>query len=241
MNGFATTQWTLVFQAAADAANPSRDAVGQLIESYWIPLYAFARQRGLSSADAEDATQEFLFRITESDFLERADPAKGRFRTFLLTAWKRFLIDQYRKESRERRGGQARHWSIDFRQADQQWRELVSRSIAPEDAFTVQWAKSILAEAHRRIESDYSGSDRQRFFQCMTPWMTKPIDASQYAQLESQLRMSRSAIKVGLHRLRQRYGTYLREVISETVDDPQDIESELHELLRVMANTTPVS
>lgn len=239
MSGFATTQWTLVFQAASDPATPGRNALGQLMESYWIPLYAFARHRGLSSADAEDATQDFLCRITESDFLEKADPAKGRFRTFLLTAWKRFLIVQYRKESREHRGGLVRHWSIDTRYADQQCNELVSQSVAPEDAFTIQWAKSILAEARRRIEGDYAASDRKRFFQSLVPWLTKPMEASQYEKLEAELRMSRSALKVGLHRMRQRFGGYLREVISETVDDPQDIESELLELLRVTSNATP--
>ena len=124
---FATTQWTLVWRAASDESQYARPALEEIMRRYWLPLYSSARRRGLSNQDAEDATQEFLSGIIDGRLLESADPAKGRFRTYLLTAWKRFLIDQNRKATAQRRGGQFTSFAIDFNSGEEHC-ELLSRA-----------------------------------------------------------------------------------------------------------------
>jgi RNA polymerase sigma-70 factor (ECF subfamily) len=233
---FATTQWTLVWQAAAEDSQHGRPALAEVVKRYWLPLYSFARRRGLSSQDAEDATQEFLSRVMEGNLLGAADPAKGKFRTYLLTAWKRFLIDEYRKQGAARRGGAVQIASLDVACGEQQWLALRDRQSDPEQLFMLSWANTVLDETRQRLQADYRNSKRLPIFEVLHPKLTTQLDATAYAELAQQLSTSVSAVKVAMHRLRQRFGSTLREVIQETLDDPRDVDAELSELLRVMGS-----
>ena len=236
MNSFATTRWTLVLKAVAEDSAYDRPALGELMASYWPPLYGYARFKGLSATDAEDATQEFLSQLLNRQFLEKADPLKGRFRSFLLTAWKRFLIDRHRHESRQQRGGQIRHWPIDADSAEQHW--LASRayySTDPDRAFMLNWADGIIEQARSRIQQDYASGGRESFFQSTFPLLTTPLGETDYERLAKELKSTSNAIKVGLHRLRQRFAEKLREVVAETVEEPAEIESEIRELSEYFA------
>jgi DNA-directed RNA polymerase specialized sigma24 family protein len=102
---FVTTRWSLVLAAGGKESDSSRSAMGRLVETYWYPLYAFARRKGRGPEEACDLTQEFLLGLLDRRFLGDADPQKGRFRTFLLTAFERFLVAEWRRGSREKRGG----------------------------------------------------------------------------------------------------------------------------------------
>lgn len=230
-SSFATTQWTLVCQAASDDSNHSRPALEKFIQRYWQPLYCFARQRGMSAADAEDATQQFLSEILDGKLLSRANPLKGRFRSFLLTAWKRFLVDEYRRGQSEKAGGKVQCVSLDAAATETSWQGLAARTTEPDGAFTLAWANSVLEQVRQAIANDYAQRGRQQLFQVMWPAITTPLQATDYDQLASQLSMTQSAIKVALHRLRQRYGETLRAIVAETVEDPSDIDRELVELL----------
>ncbi len=201
---------------------------------YWLPLYSSGRRQGLSNQDAEDATQEFLCNIINGKLLDSADPSKGRFRTYLLTAWKRFLIDQYRKRSSERRGGGATTIPLNFEAGEQHWLALQSREPDPDRMFMRSWASSLLEEAKNRLQTDYSRRNRQTLFMVLQPWLTQSPSASDYVQLGCQLDSSASTVKVALHRMRTRFGTLLREVVAETVDDPSDIDCEINELLQLL-------
>lgn len=232
---FATTQWTLVWQAAAEDSKHGRPALAEVIRRYWFPLYSYARRRGLSSEDAEDATQEFLSRVLEGNLLGSADPAKGKFRSYLLTAWKRFLIDAYRKQKAVQRGGRARVGSLDVVSGEKQWQALSLRDHDPDRVFMLGWANAVLDEVRLRLCVDYERSNRKSIFEALVPKLTTQLDAADYSQLASQLGVSLSSVKVALHRLRQRYGATLREVILETVDDPKDVDTELRELLQLLS------
>ncbi len=233
---FATTQWTLVWQAAAEDSKHGRPALAEVIRRYWLPLYGFARRRGLSSEDAEDATQEFLSRVLDGNLLGSADPAKGKFRSYLLTAWKRFLIDEYRRNRAIQRGGHVRFGSIDVASGEKQWQALQARDGDPDRIFMLGWANAVLDEVRQRLCVDYQRTNRLNTFETLVPKLTSQLDAETYAQLAAQLGVSTSAVKVALHRLRQRYGTLLREVILETVDDPRDVDAELSELLQLLSS-----
>ncbi len=201
---------------------------------YWLPLYSSARRGGLSNQDAEDATQEFLICILDGKLLDTADPAKGRFRNYLLTAWKRFLVDQFRKQSAARRGGDATHLNIDFATGEKHWLALQSREPDADRLFMRSWATSLLEDVRSRLACEYARRNRQPLYETLVPWLTESPTAQKYNELANQLGISVSAVKVALHRLRTRFGSLLREVVGETVDHPADIDREIRELLELI-------
>jgi RNA polymerase sigma factor (sigma-70 family) len=228
---FATTHWTLVKSAASEDSQWARPALNELVRRYWLPLYSFARKRGLSSEDAEDATQEFLITFVDRHVLDRADPAQGRFRAFLLTAWKRFLVDQHRKHSAQRRGGDLQKLSIDFSHGEQYWTGMLTREPDPDRIFMRSWATSMLDAVRDRLRTEYSQRNKAPLFEALVPWLTESPTASQYQQLALDFTSSPSAIKVALHRLRSRFGATLRAMVEETVDSPADVDNEISVLL----------
>ncbi len=232
---FATTHWTLVWQAAQEDSRTGRPALEELIRRYWQPLYGFARRQGLPREDAEDATQEFLSRVVRGDLLRGADPTKGKFRTYLLVAWKRFLIDEYRRHQSLRRGGGSLQLSLDFVSGEQRWLALQSREPDPDRLFTLSWANTLLDEVRRRLKSAYAERHREAVFDALMPCLTESLTKANYEQIAATLSLSPSAVKVALHRLRQRFGETLRALVLETLDDPADIDAEITELLSVLS------
>ncbi len=233
---FATTQWTLVWKAASEDSSVGRSALEQIVSRNWQPLYSYARRHGLSREDAEDATQEFLHEIIRGNLLEKLDPARGKFRAFLLTAWKRFLIDEYRGRQAEKRGGKVQVFPLDFDTGERGWLQIESRQPDPDRAFNVAWAKGLLAEANKRLRSEYSAPDRTAMLEALTGFMTRSPSAADYQRIAGNLQSTVGAVKVALHRLRGRYGSALREVVLETIDDPAELDSEIQELISIIAN-----
>jgi len=229
-----TTQWTLVLRAATEDSDHGRPAFEQFVQRYWKPLYSFARQRGLSTSDAEDATQEFLSSLLDRSWLIQADPAKGRFRSFLLTTLKQFLIDRYRKEHRQRRGGDMRKWSLDVMAGERTFLMATAHQPDEDRSFMLAWANSILEATRMRLRNEYAGRANLRVHDALSPYLTLPIDQATYLNLSKQLDLSTSALRVALHRLRQRFGESLRDMISETVATPDEVDQELRELLDVL-------
>ena len=234
-----TTQWTDVVKAAQEKPTGARPALGHLLEKYWRPLYFFARQKGLSAADAEDATQEFMHALIEGDVLAKADPAKGRFRTFLLTIWQRFLIDRSRSESRLKRGGGEMITSVFCAGGERDFLELSTyrkTSPLPEELFEQEWASSIVREAFTTIEQAYSRSNRGIVFHALAPFVIQPTSAQTYDSIVSQTGLTLGAAKVALHRLRQRFADVLRQSVAETLEDPSDLDAEIDALLRFLSS-----
>jgi RNA polymerase sigma factor (sigma-70 family) len=231
---FATTQWTLVWEAAKEDSQHGRPALAEVVRRYWQPLYLFARNQGLPSQDAEDATQEFLSGVMEGRLLEKADPAKGRFRTFLLVAWKRFLIDEFRKANTQRRGGGVQQVPLDVGTGEQNWLAVQSQEPDGERVFMRSWANSLLYESRERLRREYYSRGKSELFESLLPKLTTTIDGEEYQILADRLKLSVGAVKVALHRLRQKFGQTLRDVVAETVDESTDIDQELSDLLSVL-------
>lgn len=231
----ATTQWTLVMRAATEDSDHGRPALEQIVQRYWKPLYSFARQRGFSSSDAEDATQEFLSNLLDRQWLKKADPAKGKFRSYLLTSWKQFLIDQYRREQRQRRGGGMKKFSLDVVAGERVFQIASAQHPSEDRSFLLAWANNILEVARQRLTAEYTQRGNLSVLQSLGPYLTTPIDTAAYQKLAVELSISSSALRVTLHRLRQRFGETLREVVRETVESPEDVDQEIYELLEVLS------
>ena len=223
-----------MWEAAQEDSQAGRPALTEVVRRYWQPLYLFARNQGLSSQDAEDATQEFLSGVMEGRLLAAADPAKGRFRTFLLVAWKRFLIDEFRKANAQRRGGWVQQVPLDVGTGEQNWLALQSQEPDAERVFMRSWANSLLHEARERLRRQYYQRGKSELFESLLPKLTSTIDGDEYEGLATRLKLSVGAIKVALHRFRQKFGQTLRDVVAETVDESSDIDQELSELLNVL-------
>ncbi|XZE32704.1 RNA polymerase sigma factor [Pirellulaceae bacterium SH501] len=235
---FTTTHWTAVFQAAKEQTGAPRQHFGLLVQKYWGPLYHFAREQGLQAEDAEDATQGFMQEMLNGELLQRADPTKGRFRTFLLHAWKQYLIDRYRFETREKRGGRATEVPLSESLIPDRDGGADGRMITLEAEFFTRWADQVVENAMRRLEEEYEENDRQRVFQTLRVHLTSELNSALYHQLGEALGITAAAAKVAMHRLKHRFGTTLRDVVAETIDDLTTLEEEIAFLANAVATRT---
>ena len=229
-----TTHWTMVFRAASEERGSRRLVLGELLEKYWQPLYFYARRQGLSAEDAEDATQALMTKLVEGDFLATADPAKGRFRTYLLTYWKRFLIDRARSEGRIKRGGDRSILSLSGERGEEAWKLWSSTSqpgLDADGAYEAEWARSILRNTVEILRAEYASSQRELAFESLLPYLTVPVDNQTYLDVSKRMSVSLGAAKVALHRLRQRFAQTLRLVVQETLEDAGDLDSEIQTLM----------
>lgn len=234
---FVTTHWSQLNLADADTEN-CQQALIYLCQNYWYPLFAFACYNGMAEKDAEDATQSFFYDIIHNQDLRGADPKKGRFRTYLIGAFKKHLVDQYRQKSAQKRGGQQTIIEIDgltAAEAYQVERELYSTA---DDLYDGVWAQQILDQAFSRLEEDYKERDKSLLFKVLSPVLTSRTQDVDVEHLALQIGMSKVATYQAIVRIRQRWKSYICEVVGETLTDPsqQKIMEELQYLLKCLKN-----
>ncbi|MEO5960742.1 MAG: sigma-70 family RNA polymerase sigma factor [Opitutaceae bacterium] len=233
---FATTRWSIVLRAGRTDAAQASAALDRLCQTYWFPVYAQVRHRGCNAHDAQDLTQGFFARLLEGDMIARADPARGRFRSLVLTALKHFLTDEWEKTQAQKRGGGRAPVSIDAASAEQRFHaEPIDASAPPDQAFDRQWAVALLGEVLAKLEREYDAAGKARHFAVLKPALTGPRDTQPYAQLAAELGTSEGAIKIAVHRLRRRYRQLLEMEIAHTVATPEDAAAELNYLFRALA------
>ena len=230
---FATTSWSLVIEAADAHASGVAEALSELCQQYWYPLYAFVRRKGFSRSEAEDLTQGFFADLLEKNRLQSAEPSRGSFRSFLLTSLSNFIANHWRAESAQKRGGGQTILSIDYEQADQRYAQQPADQLTAEKIFERNWALSILEQTLTAVGEQYEQSGKQELFLALRGFLTG--DGSlPYAELAEKIGMREGAVKVAVHRLRQRYGQQLRLQIAKTVQDPADVDAELHALFEAL-------
>jgi RNA polymerase sigma factor (sigma-70 family) len=230
---FATTRWSLVARAQDAAAPEARQALTELCTAYWYPVYAYARRRGHNHHAAQDLTQGFFARLLEKNDLAAADRTRGRFRSFLLTACQHFLANQHDHDTAKKRGGGRVHVTLDFTDADGRYSREPADSTTPERVFDRQWALGILDRVLAGLRDEYEESGRVKLFDTLKGCLTGATEAG-YAELADQLRMTVGAVKVAVHRLRQRYRDRLRAAIAETVATPEEVEDEIRDLFAAL-------
>lgn len=235
-SGFATTHWSLVVAAGQRSTAESERALAELCAHYWYPLYAFVRRRGYPSDEAQDLTQEFFAFLLERDRLQVADRERGRFRAFLLTSLHNFLANQWRERQALKRGGGRSVLSLDWSTGEQRYlAEPVDRMTA-ERIFDRRWALTLLERTLSRLREQYRAGGKEALFDRLQGCLSGEKQQTTYQEIARELAMSEAAVKVAVHRLRQRCGELLREEIAGTVADPSEVDEELGYLFNALAS-----
>lgn len=231
---FVTTHWSMVLEAGGDST-AAQDALGELCRNYWYPLYSYVRRRGHSPEDAQDLTQEFFARLLQRNWLNSADPQKGRFRSFLLGAMNHFLSDEWDKVRARKRGGGALHLPLEFGQAETRYSLEPADSVTPEQDFEHRWALALLERVLNRLRDEYEGEGRAELFASLNPCLVGDRTAQPYAELAKKLGTTEGTVKSAVHRLRQRYRQMLHDEIANTVATLDEVDDELRHLFAVLA------
>src|SRR5690606_29227311 len=228
---FATTRWSLVLAAGRQSSPDASAALASLCERYWYPLYAFARRRGCAAHDAADLTQSFFAALLERDYLRGVDQQKGQFRSFLLTMFKRFVSKQRDHQQAQKRGGDRTILSFDVERAEARFRLEPADLQTPERAFDRQWATTLLAGVLAKLEQEYLEKDRGEMFAACRDYLVGSGEAGGYAATAAALDSTEGAVKVAVHRMRQRYRELLKQEVADTVESAAEVDEELRSLL----------
>ena len=229
---FPTTRWTLVVAAGDPEQKEARSALVSLCENYWYPLYAYLRRRGYPADEAQDLTQEFFIRVLEGRYLDRADPEKGRFRSFILTSLKFFVADEGDRDRAQKRGGGMVE-PLEFSSGEERYQREPAHEETPERIFERRWALTMLDRVVERLRHEFIQHGRPEHFERLKVFLLGQSDTP-YAALAREMNTSEGALKVAIHRLRKRYRDLFRQEIADTVADPAEVESELRFLAAVL-------
>jgi RNA polymerase sigma-70 factor (ECF subfamily) len=225
----------VVLAAGRSDTTRARAALEQLCRNYWQPLYAYVRRAGHAREEAEDLTQEFFARLLADNSVARADPARGRFRSFLLGSLKHFLAHEWEKAGARKRGGGAQHLPLAFDTAETRCAQPVAPGDTPDRAFDRQWALALLDVVLGRLRREYREAGREDLFLGLKETLSGGRAEIPYRELGARLGLSEGAVKVAAHRLRGRYRELLREEIANTVAGPEQVEEELRELFAALS------
>jgi RNA polymerase sigma factor (sigma-70 family) len=230
---FTTTHWSVVLTAGHGSSPDARQALERLCRTYWYPLYAYVRRRGVGIDNAEDLTQEFFLRLLQGKRLALADPARGRFRTFLLSALQNFLANEWTKASREKRGGKIEFVPLVLEDAEKIYAAERADESTPEALYERRWAATVMQEAMNQLRAEYTG--REKLFAILQASVWGETGSQPLAELAAALGMTEGAVRVAVHRLRSRYRERLRETIAQTVSNAAEVDAELRHLIQVVS------
>ena len=231
---FETTHWSVV-QATAGESSVARRALEELCRTYWYPLYAYARRAGRSAHDAEDSVQSFFLRCLEKEMFSTADRAKGRFRTFMLVAFKRFAANEFEKSRTLKRGGGQTLLELDALTAEERYRSEPSDIASADKLYDRRWALTLLEQVLHRLEREQTAAGQHDTFAALKEFLTGRERGTPYGEIAKRLGVSEGAIKTAVHRLRQRYRELLETEIAHTVASPDEIGEERRHLLNALA------
>ena len=235
--GFDQTSWTVVAGAGQSVDGElQREALAALCERYWNPVYAFLRHRGQSPPDAEDLTQAFFAHVMEHRTLQRAQPEKGRFRSFLLGTLKFFVANERERQSAQKRGGGWQAISIDDSQSGAELSAELSHNPAPEKVFEVQWARIVVDSALVRLQDEWTRHNKSEAFHALVGFLTG--QETSYEEAAKRMGLSVGATKSAVHRLRRAYADQLRAEVATTTSSAEETEAELQHL-RVILSESP--
>ena len=237
--GFHTTHWSIVLACGGEAdTQQARDALAELFQTYWYPLYAYVRRRGYNEHDAQDLVQAFCLHLQEKHALAKADPLRGKFRTFLLSSLQNFLANEHVRANAQKRGGGQEFVFIDAETASERYRAEPTHASTPEAIFEKRWAHALLEQTLSGLRSDFTARGKERLFEGLASFLTADAREESYQSAADKLGLPLSAVKTSVHRMRQDYRSRLRDEIGRTVASSDEIEDELRYLRKVLASAS---
>jgi len=231
---FSTTRWSVVLLAGQTVSPESVAALEKLCRAYWQPIFLFARRKGWAEEDAKDVTQQFFARLLERKDFGGLDPSKGKFRTFLLTAFTHCLANEYDRASAIKRGGGRQIFSLEEFSPDELSDTAAASTAAPAALFDLRWAKTILETALRQLKQETAGAKKAAQFETLKAFLTLNAGEGDYAAAAQKLGVEASSVPVLVHRLRQRYRELVREEVAQTVTSPVELEEEMRHLFEIL-------
>ena len=232
---FATTRWSLVAAAGRKTDARSVEALASVCEMYWFPVYAFIRRQGNGPEEGADLTQEFFARVIEKDYIGDADPARGRFRSFLCASIRHFLSNERDRARTLKRGGQHPTISLDVETADGMYRLEPRDDLTPDKLFDRRWALVLLERVLASVRDNQVSAGKGELFDRLKGFLTGDSAGMPYAGVATSLGMTEGAVKVAVHRLRRQFRDALMQEIADTVADPNDVEGEIQYLLKAVS------
>ena len=230
---FNTTRWSIVFAAGREITTQTQAALSELCETYWPPLYAYLRRSGCTPCDAEDIVQGFFVRLLEKGDLAHVAPERGRFRSFLLAAVKHHLANQRNGARALKRGGGRKVISLNLDAAETRYISESSCGPTPDKSFDRQWAMTLIDTVQGQLRSECAVSGKEDRYVLLEPFLGGEPSQS-YRCVAMALNMSENAVKVAVHRLRQRFRELLRSEIAQTVATASEIDDEIRDLFTVL-------
>ncbi|MBS0660787.1 MAG: sigma-70 family RNA polymerase sigma factor [Verrucomicrobia bacterium] len=231
---FATTRWTLVAASAETQEPGSREALAQLCRTYWKPLYCYVQHRVRDPIAAQDLVQEFFLHLLEHKLIARADPERGRFRSYLLTCLQNFLRSDRRRAQAQKRGG-----AVAFVSYEQAFGVAAEEHITPEESYDAAWAAELFDRALARLRAEAAARGRERIFLELQGALAG--EAEPLAVLAERVGLLLPTLKTALNRMRTRFREVLREEVVNTVGSDDEVDDELRHLLSLLARRAPVA
>ena len=222
------TRWSLLARAKDDAA--AAQAIGDLCEAYWKPIYGELRRRGFAPSDAQDLTQDFFARLLQRQSFGRADQQRGRFRSFLLAALDHLVADHWRGHNARKRGGGVALVSLSSEEGEAWYRAQPASTATPSEVFDQRWALILMDRALTALRDAYRSSGREGVFAAAEPFLTADSGDDGYASVCDAVGLTPQAFAVAVHRIRRRFRLCVREQVEMTVDDPSEVEAEMKHL-----------
>lgn len=230
---FQTTSWSMVL-AARDTEKQSEDwrtSLEVLCQNYWYPLYAYLRRKGYSASDCQDLTQDFFAKLIEKDFLQSIDPERGRFRWFLMDAIRKFAANWNARQNARKRGGDRNVFSLHFDDGENRYQREPVDGLTAEKLFERRWTLELLDRAMEELRIYYEDAGKQRHFETLKVFLTADSSPPSYAEVATRLGLSATAIKVAIHRLRDRYQECVHRQVASTLDSDESLDDEINRLL----------
>ena len=234
---FETTNWSVVLAAGCGSTQEAKEALETLCESYWFPLYAFVRKRGHSQSDARDTVQSFILSLLNRNDFATADPERGKFRTFLLSALTHFLANEHDRMNAKKRGGDRMIQSIDWGNAEARYVTEPSSEETPEKIFHRQWGMSVLQNALQQLRSQYEHDEKLEWYEALSRFLIGNHPKVSHESLAQNLDTTVSAIKSAIHRMRTRFRQVIRNQIAATVSSEEQIEEEIRDLFKALGGS----
>lgn len=231
---FATTHWSVVAQAR-EASPENESALQFLCQTYWYPLYVYVRRQGRTPEDAQDLVQGFFAHVLEKRCFQAADHEKGKFRSFLIGALKRYMATEWDRANRLKRGGGKQIISLDDAQTEDRYLAEPPDNNTPEKAFERQWARTLLDQVLARLESEFALAGKTPLYERLRVFINGDSKELSYSETGEKLGMSEGAVKVAVYRLRITYRELLREEIARTIENPKDVEDEIRHLFSALS------